>query len=53
MRNSELLLFFFVIYNILITMFGLKIYYDMKEKIVLLKEYIHELEIELDKRRKK
>ena len=47
------MLFFFIIYNIFITMFGLNIYYDMKEKMAELNDYINDLENELAKRIKK
>lgn len=49
MRNSELLLFFFIIYNIVITYLLFYGYYEFKERIDKKDEYIQELISERDK----
>lgn len=43
MKNSELLLFFFIIYDLIITMVFLNVYYDLKDTIDKKDEYIDEL----------
>ena len=49
MRNSELLLFFFIIYDVIITYIMLYGYYEIKDIIDSKDKYIQELICERDK----
>lgn len=53
MRNSELLLFFFIIYDVIITMIMLWGYYELKERIDLKDDYIEKLKFQLANKDKK
>lgn len=53
MKNSDLLLFFFILYDFIVTGIFLIIYYDMKKKIKENEDYIDELFFELEKARRK
>ena len=47
MKNSELLLFFFIIYSIILTMIMLWGYYELKERIDAKDDYIEKLKFQL------
>ena len=53
MRNSELLLFFFIIYSIIITYLLCYVYYELRERVDKKDDYIGELKFELEKARRK
>ena len=53
MRNSELMLFFFIIYDIIITMIMLCGYYELKERIDLKDDHIEKLKFQLANKNKK
>ena len=53
MRNSELLLFFFIFYDVIVTMVMLFSYYEFKERIEEKDDYIEKLKFQLANLRKK
>lgn len=53
MRNSELLLFFFIIYSMIITFMMCYVYFELRERIEKKDDYIGELKFELEKERRK
>ena len=53
MKNSDLLLFFLIIYNIIISVTFYIIHYNLKLKNSKLDNYIEELNFELAKERRK
>ena len=53
MENSIFILFFFILYDLIITILFIHIYYKMLEKIKENEKYIEELLLELAKLRKK
>ena len=53
MRNSDLLLFFFIIYDVIITIILCYVYYEMKEVIDSKDEYIQDLHFQLANKKKK
>ena len=53
MENSIFILFFFILYDLIITILFIHIYYKMLEKIKENEKYIDELLLELAKLRKK
>ena len=53
MRNSELLLFFFIIYDIIITILMLYGYYELKDIIDSKDDYIEKLKFQLANKEKK
>ena len=53
MRNSDLLLFFFIIYSVIITYLLCYAYYELRERIDKKDDYIGILKFELEKARRK
>ena len=53
MKNSELLLFFFIFYSLILTFIMCYVYYELRERIEEKSHYIDELIFELAKLRKK
>lgn len=53
MKNSDLMLFFFIIYSIVITIIFLIKYFKIKKEYIKLDKYNEELNFELAKERRK